>query len=196
MQREPANKEFLREKKSFKKRKSKGKKIEVEKPKRQEQRVQSDNDQTFMREEKNNFFLLASYLVLLSGIMCFFLERNWTEGFPYLLKVPVYVIVAMSLNYLILFAIIDFVNYICSYAQSQNSLNVVESQDQILTLLINCFGCGLLYGLIFSLIDVEDAHRQELRKKFIYEEGLCIPIGIIGGIIGGIANEVLRHNVE
>ena len=155
-----------------------------------------DNEQTFMREEKNMFFQYASGFVLLSGVLCLLLERNWARSFPYILKVPIYGMVAMSLNYLVLFAIIDLVNFVCSYLQSENSLNVVESNDQILTLLATCFGTGLLYGLIFSLMDVQDASMGTIRQRFFYEETLCVPIGIIGGIVGGIANEVLRKNVS
>ena len=124
---------------------------------RQGQTSMRDSDETFMHEEKNRFFEYAAWLVLFSGLLCLVLERSWAQSFPYLLKVPIYAVVAMSLNYLVLFAIIDFVNFICSYLQSENSLNVVETQDQILTLLINCFACGTLYGLIFSILDVEDA---------------------------------------
>lgn len=153
-------------------------------------------DQTFMREEKNYVFTAAAACVLLSGVLIFLLEKNWTRNLPYLLKVPIYTMVAMSLNYLVLFSIIDFVNFTCSYLQSQHSLNVVEAPDQILVLLGNCMICGMIYGLVFSLLDVEDTARWKIRQRFFYEEGLCLPIGIVGGIIGGIANEVLRKNVN
>ena len=152
-------------------------------------------DQTFMKEEKNYVFVASAACVLISGVLIFFLERNWTRNFPYLFKVPIYTVVAMSLNYLVLFSIIDFVNFICSYLQTQHSLNIVEAPDQVLILLANCMVCGMLYGLIFSLLDVEDTARWQLRQRFFYEEGLCLPIGLVGGVIGGIANEVLRKNV-
>lgn len=75
-------------------------------------------------------------------------------------------------------------------------MNVIESQDQLINMILNCFAVGLAYGLIFGLMDLQDERFQQMRKDFFYEERLCFPIGIVGGIVAGMANEVLRTNVS
>jgi hypothetical protein len=90
----------------------------------------------------------------------------------------------------------DFINFIASNFQSENSMNLVESQDQLINLMLNCFAVGLAYGLIFGLMDIEDDRFAQMRKDFFYEERLCIPIGVVGGMVAGMANEVLRTSVS
>ena len=55
---------------------------------------------------------------------------------------------------------------------------------------------GLLFGLIFGLLDVEDASIFNIRKELFKEENYCIPIGLIlgaiAGFITGVTDKVLR----
>ncbi len=62
--------------------------------------------------------------------------------------------------------------------------------------MVHCFSVGLAYGFIFGLMDIEDDTFVKMRKDFLCEEQICLPIGIIGGIVAGMANEVLRTNVR
>lgn len=168
---------------------------------RNKQREQNDQqpqniEETFMRDEKKQFLTYASWLVVCSGVLCLFLEKNWNKDFPYVLKTPIYIVVAMALTYLVTFAIVDFVNFGASYFQTSGGVHAVESEDQVLALLLNCFACGMLYGLVFSLMDVEDANYNQIKARFLYEEYFCLPIGIMGGAVGGAINEVLRSNVK
>lgn len=36
---------------------------------------------------------------------------------------------------------------------------------------------------------------NDIPNWFFFEEKLCVPIGIISGMIGGFINEILRHSV-
>ena len=155
-----------------------------------------DNDQTFMKDEKQKFFTYSSWVVLAAGVLCLLLEKDWNRDFPYILKVPIYILLGMSLTYLVSFAILDFMNFASSYLQHSSSPHAVESTDQIVALLANCFVCGLIYGLVFSVMDIEDSTYGQLKNRFFYEIGFCMPIGIIGGALGGLGNEILRQNVS
>lgn len=153
-------------------------------------------DQTFMKEEKTYFFLGAAVVVISSGLLCLFLDESWTRSFSSFLKVPIYIVVAQSLTYIVTFGFIDFLNFIISNFQSSNSLNLVESHDQIIALMVSCFASGLFYGLIFGLMDIEDDRYWKMKKDFFCEERLCVPIGILGGFASGFCNELLRSNVS
>lgn len=44
---------------------------------------------------------------------------------------------------------------------------------------------GLLFGLIFGLLDVEDASIYHIKQALLKEENYCLPIGIVLGAIAG-----------
>jgi ABC-type branched-subunit amino acid transport system permease subunit len=44
-------------------------------------------DQTFMKEEKNYFFLIIAGILLASGFFVLFLDESWTRNLSYILKV-------------------------------------------------------------------------------------------------------------
>lgn len=149
-----------------------------------------------MAEEKSYFFLMASASVILSGVVCLFLDESWTRNFNSLVKIPVYGLVAQTLNYLVTFGIIDILNLVLSCFQSKNSLNVVETKDQIISILLCCFSAGVFYGMIFGLMDIEEDTLFRIKNDFLYEERLCVPIGVLSGMVGGFMNEILRNNVS
>lgn len=156
---------------------------------------EKDPNQTFMKEEKAQFFFYSSFVVLAAALLSFVLDKEWVRNYNFLLKVPIYGLVAMSLTFLITFGIVDIINFLISYFQSKNASNIVESQDQIMSALAVCYLGGLVYGLVFGLMDIEDDRWYNLQKDFFYEEWLCLPIGGILGVIGGFVNELLRNNV-
>ena len=161
-----------------------------------EEESEQDPNQTYMKNEKTKFFFYSSLIVIAAGVLSFVIEKEWCRNYNFLLKVPIYSIISMSLTFLLTFGIIDMINFLISNFQSENSLNVVETQDQIITILSLCYLGGLFYGLVFGLMDIEDDRWWSIQKDFFYEEWICIPIGGALGIIGGIANEVLRNHVN
>jgi len=55
---------------------------------------------------------------------------------------------------------------------------------------------GFIFGLVFGLLDVEDADVAHLKVALLRDESICYPIG---GILGGIAsaiNQYLREENE
>ena len=161
-----------------------------------QEEIITDNEASFMREEKNIFLKYAAQIVILSGFICFFLETKWTHHHKYLFKICEFILVSMSLNYAVVFGLLDFVNFLLTKFRSENSLEIIGTKDQILSCMACCFFSGGLYGLIFSFLDVEDSmyYGRDLATELFYEERLCLPLGFICGVVGGFANEILRHN--
>lgn len=96
----------------------------------------------------------------------------------------------MSLHYTVVFFIMDLTNFAFSYCQKNYTQSVVDTQDQIIALLVNCFVCGGVYGLVFASIDVNLGDFSQ-REAFLHGAGICYGIGLTGGVIGGFCNEVL-----
>jgi hypothetical protein len=45
---------------------------------------------------------------------------------------------------------------------------------------------GMLFGLIFGIMDLEDVSIRQIKHYLIKEENYCIPIGLILGAITGL----------
>ena len=45
---------------------------------------------------------------------------------------------------------------------------------------------GMLFGLIFGIMDLEDVAARQIKQYLMKEENYCIPIGLILGGIAGL----------
>jgi hypothetical protein len=55
---------------------------------------------------------------------------------------------------------------------------------------------GMLFGMIFGLMDLEDVAIRQIKEYLMKEENYCIPIGIILGGIAGLCVSVGDKNVN
>lgn len=137
--------------------------------------------------------LLFSLLVIVSGFVSIsLLEHRWYQRFSALEKIPVYLLLGITLNFAIIFGFIDLINYLIGIFQTNYAKTVVESQVQICWVLLISVILGLIYGLIFGLLDVEDSKRFELQPNLVHEEYACVPFAGVLGFVGGLVNEYLR----
>jgi hypothetical protein len=54
---------------------------------------------------------------------------------------------------------------------------------------------GLLFGLIFGIMDIEDVSNRFIKKQLLREENYCLPIGLLLGAIAGILT-IMTENVK
>ena len=54
---------------------------------------------------------------------------------------------------------------------------------------------GVLFGLVFGMMDMEDVVLTYFRNRFIKEEYYCLPIGIVCGAIIGLVVIIIDNNV-
>jgi len=135
-------------------------------------------------------------LVMFSGLLCFVLERHWFVKMHYLYKVPVYSVLGVAVCFALLFSIIDLINYCCGLCQSDNSKPLVETEVQVYLVVATAVIMGFTFGLIFGLLDVEDAKLSQLRVELLREESICYPIGALLGGIAAALNQWLREKNE
>jgi len=55
---------------------------------------------------------------------------------------------------------------------------------------------GVLFGLIFGCMDMEDVVLKYFKNRLIKEEHFCLPIGIICGGIIGLVIACIDNNVK
>jgi len=135
-------------------------------------------------------------LIILSGLICFTLERQWYQGMSPLMKVPLYMILGTSVAFALTFSVVDLVNYILGFLQVAIAKPFVESASQVYMVLFSALIMGGLFGLIFGVMDVEDEVSYQIRLALLREERYCYPVGAILGGVVGFMNEYIRVEEE
>lgn len=136
--------------------------------------------------------LAFSGLVLLAGVSCFLLEKDWFKTINPKAKVPMYMALGVSLCFSITFTCVDLLNaYHDRHSYDMRRRALVQTPTQVGVVLAGAVANGAAFGLMFGLMDVEDAPNR-LRT----EERLSAPIGVVlGGIVGAV-NAVLAYRSE
>ena len=139
-------------------------------------------------------FLVLSFssLVLLSGVSCFLLEKDWFKTISPRMKVPMYMMLGVSLCFSVSFTAVDLLNaYHDRHSYDMRRRSLVSTPQQVGIVLVGAVSMGASFGLMFGAMDVEDA-IEKLRT----EERASLPIGVlIGGIVGGV-NSVLAYRAD
>merc|ERR1711904_575775 len=135
-------------------------------------------------------------LIIVSGVICFALERQWYMGMTPLMKVPLYIVLGTSVAFALTFSVVDLVNYILGFLQVAIAKPFVESASQVYMVLTTALIMGGLFGLIFGVMDVEDEVSYQIRLALLREERYCYPVGAILGGVVGFMNEYIRAEEE
>ena len=136
-----------------------------------------------------------SVLVLLSGIACFLLEKDWFNKIPPRTKVPMYMFLGISLCFALSFSLVDLLNLYwdrCSPIAYRGQ-PLVSSPPQIFLVLAGAILMGASFGLMFGAMDVEDDDASHRRLRT--EERASLPIGFgLGGLVGFLNSLVGSSN--
>ena len=156
-----------------------------------------DADQTLLlapedeqlRKKQLTFF---ASLILVSGFLCFLLEKNWFVGLSWSAKVPLYTVLGVSVAFALVFSVVDLVNYVMGFLRASVARPVVESSHQVYLIMTIALIMGATFGFIFGVMDIEDEIQYQVRLALLKEERTCLPIGGLLGAIAGFGNEYLR----
>lgn len=149
-----------------------------------------------VKQTKQTSFVVLSILVVISGFTSFILDQNWFMRMNYIYKIPIYSLLGISISFTLAFILMDMINYIAYNFQNDYSKPVISTQNQYSFILIVSCILGILYGLIFGIMDLEDLSKNYVKAAFIREQNYCIPIGLGFGCITGYMNEYIRNECE
>mmetsp|Transcript_79429 Transcript_79429/g.182071 ORF Transcript_79429/g.182071 Transcript_79429/m.182071 type:complete len:248 (+) Transcript_79429:50-793(+) len=136
-------------------------------------------------------------IIILSGVLCFVLERNWFVALSPVSKVPLYSLLGVAVAFALTFSIMDLLNYVLGFLQgSSSSKPLLASASQVTLVLCVALVMGACYGFVFGLMDVEDEVSYQIRLALLREEHYCFPIGAVLGGIGGVGNEYIRYHED
>ncbi|CAD8108157.1 unnamed protein product [Paramecium primaurelia] len=144
---------------------------------------------------KQKYLVCFASVIIASGFICFclYFDQKWHEGLNYFTKIPLYVILGVSLSSSICYLSIDLINLIFGLSQKVQYRTIVETPNQIISFMFISSLIGFLQGLLFSSLDIEDVENKTISFQLIlFEELLLIPFILVLGSIGGFFNEYLR----
>ena len=146
-----------------------------------------------LKQTKRNFFIILSILVILSGFTSFILDQSWFLIMNYVYKIPIYSLLGISICFTLSFIVIDIINYLSINLQNDYGKPIISTHNQYSFILtVSCI-LGVIYGLIFGIMDLEDLSKNYLKAAFIRQQNYCIPIGLGFGCITGYMNEYIRN---
>lgn len=131
--------------------------------------------------------------IILSGALCFLLDRRMFVGLAAWMKVPLYMTLGLAVAFALTFSIVDVLNYILGFCQSSIAKPIVESSQQVYLVLVVSLAMGVMFGFTFGLLDVEDEQVYHIRVALMREEHYCYPMGLVLGSLAGWGNEYFRQ---
>eukprot|EP00928_Gymnodinium_smaydae_P086319 TRINITY_DN7034_c1_g3_i1.p1 TRINITY_DN7034_c1_g3~~TRINITY_DN7034_c1_g3_i1.p1 ORF type:complete len:236 (+),score=53.13 TRINITY_DN7034_c1_g3_i1:151-858(+) len=131
--------------------------------------------------------------IILSGALCFLLDRKLFVGLAPWMKVPLYMTLGLAVAFALTFSIVDVLNYIIGFCQSTVAKPIVESAQQVYLVLVVSLAMGVAFGFTFGFLDVEDEQVYHIRVALMREEHYCYPMGIVLGAVAGFGNEHFRQ---
>lgn len=132
-------------------------------------------------------------MMVLSGVLCLILQKDWFVGINYRFKIPFYATLGMSFAFIVIFIAADCLNYCSLVCTRLYSRPLIERPCQVYVLTFTAILMGLSYGLMFGFLDVEDANMYRLALVALKEESVCYPIGLVLGFVQGFFNEFMRE---
>jgi len=132
-------------------------------------------------------------VIVLSGFLCFLLDRKVFVGLRPWMKVPLYTILGSAVSFAMTFAIVDVLNYIVGHCQTSVSKPIVESAQQVMLVLLVSLAMGLAFGFTFGVLDVEDEDAYHIRMALFRDERYSEPVGIALGALAGFGLEFFRQ---
>ncbi|KAL1529907.1 hypothetical protein AB1Y20_000835 [Prymnesium parvum] len=138
---------------------------------------------------KRALVLGFSVLVMCSGAACFLLEKDWFMHVPYLLKVPLYMLLGVSLSFTVSCSLVDIASGCIDRVSDEYSRVFAWSPHQVFLILAGAVVMGAAVGFMFGVVDVEDDFSR-IQGESATLVGIC---SVFGGITGA-ANVLLEHH--
>uniref|UniRef100_A0A6S8FUZ3 Uncharacterized protein n=1 Tax=Aplanochytrium stocchinoi TaxID=215587 RepID=A0A6S8FUZ3_9STRA len=146
--------------------------------------------QSAAESEKGSKTLVVVFacLVIFSGVCCFLLDINWFL-FGFWAKIPMYILLGMSLWFALSFLIIDLFNYLAGAVAIRLKRGgvrpIVSSPGQIFATLMVAVSLGAYFGVMFASFNV-----AEVVAKLPKDNLFTIPVGTTVCAGFGLVNQL------
>lgn len=132
-------------------------------------------------------------VIVLSGFLCFLLDRRIFVGLKPWMKVPLYTVLGSAVSFAMTFAIVDVLNYVIGLCQATIAKPIVESAHQVSLVLCVSLAMGMAFGFTFGVLDVADEDEYHIRIALLRDEKFSQPVGAALGSLAGFGLEYCRQ---
>lgn len=145
---------------------------------------------------KRCIVIFFAVLIVMSGIFSFVLDINWVKNVEPSIKIPMYMLLGVSLSFALTFSITEFLNMgLCDRCcatedDAGQPLPIIGGRTQIGVVFLMCVLMGMTFGVLFGALDVENA--QQMKTEYMKIIVDVIYVGIVFGGLTGFANEWIR----
>ena len=133
-----------------------------------------------------------SVLTTLSGLVAFLLERDWSLGLSSHAKTPLYGMIGVSLAFSINFSALELLSkaHALVFVGGRGvGVGAVRNEWQVRLVAASSVLSGLLFGLTFGVMDLEDElvrSHLHFRVALERESRVCYPLGACAGESGSL----------
>ena len=146
---------------------------------------------------KNRVLLMAfAVLNFVSGIITFFLERDWSHGLSASHKVPLYMLLGSCLAFSVNFSSLDLIARFECFSSSQI---LVRAEWQLRVVAFTSIFTGGLYGYTFGALNLEEAlvkSPASFRAALHREATIVYPLAFGSGAVAAVVARLLEQRAE
>lgn len=126
-------------------------------------------------------------LVMLAGVSCLLLEKDWFHFISPATKVPLYTLLGIALWFALTFSIMDLFNFVGQQVVTRLSNGqrawkpLISTPVQISVVLVAAVLLGVFFGIVFGTLDVEDGGNAGADARFTLPVGATV-CGVVGAV--------------
>jgi hypothetical protein len=155
---------------------------------------------TIMNSPRKISSIVLCLSVIASGIVSILFQSDWLLKSHGMFKVFLYGWMATSLTFVILITTLDVISLIhdlslrFAWGTKSKAPPLFSSPAQVVLVVFVSVTLGLAYGIVFGLVNVGYGVQnvEQLVAQLRSDEYIALPLGCVIGIMGGVANEMLR----
>ena len=138
--------------------------------------------------------ILFGFWMIFGGIVCCWLDNNWYLSMNIPKRILFYSGIAIPFVILFAFLLSNLITFILLNFTANNLKPVIETTHQFALLIVTAVFMGVLYGLIFGIIDCNSIPSCTKALQLMLEDSYPFTVGLILGFLEGFINEIIREN--
>ena len=144
------------------------------------------------------YMFILGLIIFISGIFIILIHTHFFINLNYKLRVPFLSLICIGISFALVIACIDISNVIYLYIKKSESMKgLIHNKKQIIPLMTSGLVLGLIVGIVFSALRLEDMRIHKFSEQIMNMQNLLIPIIIFIGIFSGLTITLfIDHNDE
>ena len=133
------------------------------------------------------YMFILGLIIFISGIFSILIHTHFFINLNYKIRVPFLSLICIGVTFALVIACIDISNVIyLSINKTESMKGLINNKKQIIPLMTYGVILGLIVGIVFSVLNLEDMRINKFSDQLINLQNILLPIIIIIGILAGL----------